>query len=805
MVKKEKEENTRKATLVSVTYKDDKEYSIIKLFLHEKKKSYWLFDKKFHPYLYITVPQYLKEKKKEELEKIVFGENEKFKALLVSDTKRKNNEDAILQVFFKKVSHLVEARKYLNEKGFEKHEYDIPFYKRYLIDNRLEPGNEVILEIKNENELKKISQSQENKEFDVPMIAFDLETWCGPKFEVGKEPILMSSIVSEKEKIIYSYNTAKIKEIEILENEKELIEKTRKKIDSFDFIVTYNGDNFDFPYLKERARKFGEEFLINNEKIRVKRHGLDNAVELSGKQHIDAFQIIKFMQRTGSINTIKLDLETVSEKVFGIKKEKVYPNEINEAWKSRDEEKIERLADYNLKDSETTLRIAKEFLPMFCEISKLTSQTLSDSTRSSTSQMVEDLLIKETHSRQILAPNKPHEGEIRARMDNPIKGAFVKEPLAGLHENISVLDFASLYPSIIISHNISPETLNCSHSECKKNVSPDGTYFCTKQKGLFPEILENLLKKRLKLKAEYKKKKKEGKDDKVLFAKQWALKIILNSVYGYLGYPRARWYSRESASATTAWARKYITETQKKAEEFGFPVLYMDTDSCFLLMNKKTKKDIENFLDKINGELPETMELEFDGFYKRGIFVTKKEGGAAKKRYALIDEKGNLKIVGFEYVRRDWCEIAKETQKKVIELVLKEGNPEEAIKYIRKIIVDLRKGKVAKRELAIITMLKRKTADYDSVGPHVAAAKKAIEKGKELSVGSLLSFIITKNGKTISDKAELEEFVEEGNYDAEYYIENQVIPAVIKIVRELGYTKEDLIQGGKQSGLGQWF
>jgi DNA polymerase Pol2 len=289
-----------------------------------------------------------------------------------------------------------------------------------------------------------------------------------------------------------------------------------------------------------------------------------------------------------------------------------------------------------------------------------------------------------------------------------------------------------------------------------------------------------------------------------LFAKQWALKIILNSAYGYLGYARARWYSRDCASATTAWAREYIHSTIKTAEKEGFEVIYGDTDSNFLKMNGKTKEDVKDFLKKINKSLPGEMELELDGFYKRGIFVTKKEGGAAKKRYALIDDKGNLKIVGFEYVRRDWCNIAKETQKKVIELVLSKGKPEEAVKYVRQVIKDLKSGKTKKEDLTIITLLKRKPEQYDSIGPHVAAAKKAIARGTEVPVGSVLSFIVTKTGKSISDRAELEQFVEEGDYDADYYIENQVLPAVIKIMRELNYSKEDLIHGGKQTGLGAW-
>lgn len=1208
--------------LIDVDYEDVNENTLIRLFVkdNETNESFWVYDETFNPYLYIILSDVDLKEKKEFLKQTEFGED-KFKILKIEETGKILFEQNVLKISFKTTKNLFESRKIFNELGIKKFEYDINFAKRYLFDNSLEPGNYIQIKTKDN---KLISLKKINKEFDCTIGAFDLETFTTDKFEIGKSPILMTAISEKKNNSseikseVNSYNTKKVNGLEILKDELELIEKLNAKINEWDYIVTYNGDNFDFPYAKKRAQKFDKDFFINGEDIKSKRHGLDNAVELKGKQHIDAYQIMKFLQRTGAVNILKLDLENVSEKIFGIKKEKVYPKEINEAWETGNG--LERLVNYNKEDSETTLKLALQFLPLFLEISKLTSETLSNSTRSTTSQMVENLLLKETHKREIIAPNKPYENEIRERTNNPIIGAFVKEPLAGLHEKIAILDFASLYPSIIISHNISPETLNCTHEECKQNMSPDGTWFCTKQKGLFPEILEKLLKQRLKLKAEYKEKKKQGIDDKILFARQWALKIILNSVYGYLGYARARWYSRDCASAITAWARKYISQTIAKAEKANFEVLYGDsitkdrfvtiknpkglieiknisefyneidqiawekqnkkskrpigyyalsvnqktkepewkeitaiikhktnkkiykinqkfgetivtedhsllietkngfiktkptqmknkqmysvqkipfvkklneidlfefvkhynyitryknktiinqwhtnknyiwfgafnrkkqikikrqlkinskyfealcrllgtyiaegsattiktcknksgasiassnikwlkelekdyqllfknaktciipstkkertinydnktiiytdntnklqmmnktsahlfsclcgqkskgkklppfifnvpnkykkiilekaiegdgshsvnkklgyskkyiknnfsyttnslelisglslllrqlnkvstinyrpnkkaytlktstkynsrvetkinnelyskevydlsvkdnenfvdscgqillhnTDSVFLLTKEKTKKDVENFLEKINEELPDTMELEIDGYYKRGIFVTKKEGGAAKKRYALIDEKENLKIVGFEYVRRDWCNLAKETQRKVIELILKDGETEKAAEYVRKVIKELKEGKTKKEELTIITMLKRKPEDYSSIGPHVAAATKAIDRGKNISVGSLLSFIITKSGKTISEKAELEEFVKEGDYDENYYIYNQILPAVIKILRELKYSEEDLIQGGKQTGLGAW-
>jgi DNA polymerase, archaea type len=1204
-----------KALLLDATYADNEERSIMQLYLYNKKKGeFWVKDEEFRPYLFASCTKDPKERA-EYLAGYSFGNDEKFKVNAVCQTKLKVNGEFILKVFFDKVTHLVQVRKELGDIGFGKYEHDIHYAKRYLIDHDLEPGNWVSFEEKNGilNKVEKL-----DGEFDAPMVAFDIETWAGKKFGIGLEEITMSATVDEASARIVSHNTKKIKGLEMVDNEEQLIKIIEEELNRYPVIVTYNGDNFDLPYVKDRAKRLGASFEINGKGIKSKRKGMDNAVELYGKQHIDAYQVMRFLQRTGSVNIVKLDLENVSEKVFGIKKEKVTPQEGNDAWKNGT--KLARFVDYNKKDAQVTLQIAKDFLPLFIEISKLTSQTLQTSTRASTSMMVEDLLLKESFKRGVLAPNKPKENEVRVRINNPIKGAFVKEPLAGLHEKISVLDFASLYPSIIISHNISPETVNCSHKECVQNRSPDGTVFCTKEKGIFPQILGKMLTERLKLKAEYKKKKKEGVDDKILFAKQWALKIVLNSAYGYLGYGRARWYSRECASATTAWARQYIHQTIDKAKDAGFDVLYGDsitkdrfvtiknsqglievknienfykeidelawergnkklkhpqgyfalsvnpktkksewkeitaiikhktnkqiyrvnqkfgetivtedhslltetktgfietkpnkmknkkmyavqkipnskeldeidlfefvkdykytrlhknkakfvqwhsnkthiwfsfynlrkqikikrklkikskefeslcrllgayvaegsastvktsknkygaslassdvkwleelekdyhllftnaktciipstrkertliysnktitykdnthklqmmnetsaqlfsclcgqkskgkklptfifnvpskykkilldkaiegdgshsvnkklgyskkyiktnfqyttnslalisgislllrqlnrtysiqyreekkayaiktstknnskietkrimeiysgevydlsvkdnenfvdscgqillhnTDSTFLLMNDKNKKDIENFLEKVNNELPGTMELELDGYYMRGIFVTKKEGGAAKKRYALMDEKENLKIVGFEYVRRDWCNLAKETQRKVIELVLKDGEPEKAAEYVRNVIKNLKDGKVEKKNLTIITMMKRKPEDYDSVGPHVSAAKKAIAKGKDVGVGTLLSFIITKRGNTISEKAELEEFVKEGDYDSNYYIKNQILPAVIKIVRELGYTEQDLIEGGKQTGLGAW-
>jgi len=453
MLTKNNNSHPEKGILLDSSHSEIEGKSIIKLFIKKEntKKGEWFFVNDFHPYFYVLCSERDTKKTINELKNINFGENERFKILNIIKTDMLHNNLGVLKLEFEKVSHIIQARKYLHDLGFDRFEYDIPFSKKYLIDTALEPGNWVEFK-NNENKIKIIKKIDD--EFRANAISFDLETWCGQKFEIGKEEIIMASIVDSKHTRVISHNTKKIKGLELVEDEKALIKEIEKELECADLIITYNGDNFDFPYLNERAKKLKMPFEINGEKPKSLRRGLDNASKLSGVQHIDAYQIIRFLQRTGSINLVKLDLENVSEKIFGIKKEKITPKEGNNAWKTG--EGLERFVNYNLEDSKVALKIEEDYLPLFVEISRLTSQTLFNTTRNSTSSMVEDLLLKETHKRKIIAPNKPKEPEIREREANPIKGAFVKEPTSGLHEKITIVDFASLYPSIIISHNISP-------------------------------------------------------------------------------------------------------------------------------------------------------------------------------------------------------------------------------------------------------------------------------------------------------------------------------------------------------------
>ncbi len=796
--------------LLDVDYSMGKK-SIIRLFFSTEKKKLILKDPSFEPYFYV-IPAGDAEKAAKKLSETEINGIKPKRVEVVERklTPGKEPEKAI-RVIFNSTKEVKEAREKIRDFDFvlHKREFDIPYSKRYLIDRGLQPLCEYEIEFDEKKmELKNLKKTSD-KTPKLRIGAFDLETY----FEGGfsnpeKDPIIMASYADQEEQAVFSTKKINKKYAVQVKNEKELIEKLVEKINekNLDIICTYNGDGFDFPYLKERAKRLGVKVSIGadgSEPVFV-RKGLENSTRVKGLQHVDAYALLRVLNRFSVVNLIKFDLESVDKALYGEEKEKIKPAQMIQMWDNSTE--LERFAEYNRRDSEVTLRITRQYVPLYIEIGKLVRQTLFDATRSGAGQLVEALLMIESFEKKVLVPNKPREQEVKMRLMQSIKGGFVREPVPGLHENIAVLDFTSLHPTIMISHNISPDTVGCEHEECKKNKSPDGHWFCTKRKGFISSILKKIFLKRVKLKKELKKLKKGSREYESVFARQQALKIMLNSFYGTLAFARFRWYSRESAAAVTSWSRQYVKMVAEKAEKVGFRVIYSDTDSEFLEIPKgKTHREVQAFLGKINSELPGVMNLDLEGFYKRGIFVTKKSGEkAAKKRYALIDYKDNLKIVGFEYVRRDWARIAKETQRSVIEAVLREGKPEKAISIAKKAVKRLKEGKVKKSELVIYSQIKKPIARYDSIGPHIAAAKKAIARGKVLGEGSMIGYIITRSGKSISDKAQLEEFVSEGNYDADYYINHQVLPAVTKIISELGYSKEDLIYGGKQSSLGSF-
>lgn len=201
-------------------------------------------------------------------------------------------------------------------------------------------------------------------------------------------------------------------------------------------------------------------------------------------------------------------------------------------------------------------------------------------------------------------------------------------------------------------------------------------------------------------------------------------------------------------------------------------------------IENEIQTQVHEFLSHFNDSLPETMELEFEGFYRRGFFVS-------KKRYAVIED-GTIIAKGLELVRRDWAPIAKETQQNILMAILKEGNIDKATKIIEKNLKEIQTGKIDRKELIIHTQITKNLEDYKQIGPHVVAAKQLEANGINVGKGTIIQYIITKGKGTISQKAVPYEYSENKEYDKEYYIEHQLIPAVSRIMESLGYNKDRL-------------
>jgi len=358
-------------------------------------------------------------------------------------------------------------------------------------------------------------------------------------------------------------------------------------------------------------------------------------------------------------------------------------------------------------------------------------------------------------------------------------GGYVIEPKTGIHKNVIVLDFRNLYPSIIVTHNIDPTTLN--RKDCKRKVSVPGfeRWFCQDKIAPVPKRIKKILEDRWKLKAQLKKKY-----DPKLAKKEQQLKLAANIAYGYFGYPKSSYYSIECAESISAFGRHYIQKVIKYAGKAGLNVIYGDTDSVFITGSQSKAK---HFLDKINKSLPGIIKLEFRGIYKKGLFVSTKGGKGAKKKYALIDEKGELLIRGFETRREDWCMLAKDTQKKILNYVLLEKN-KEAIAYTKTIVKKIKNKKVKLSDLILSVQLTKSIEKYKVSSAHVEVAKKM----NNVQEGTMIKFIITKGSGPIFKRAKPINKAKINQIDEDYYINKQVIPAAMRVLSIFGVKENQL-------------
>lgn len=766
------------------------ETTTVRLFVKDGDECRTIYDDSHSPYIY-AFPK-VDDAEKSIMDIVIVNKESIVKAKEIEKVERKYGKERkkALKIYLQYPFHVPEIRDEI-AKYADIFEYDIIYTRRYLMDKGMPLLSPLDMETETRDGkeyLLSFSPSKGKPE-TLKVMSLDIETYCehsgmpDPK----KNPIIMISAADSEGSHVFTWQECP--DSKVLKNEKAMIQSFFEFLDasSPQIIVTYNGDNFDLPYILKRCEILAISHRFVND-MKIKGRGNTNTAEIPGMVHIDLFPIVK-----KTVNISRYKLETVYKEYMGKDKKDIEGSQI---WRYWDDPCLRgELACYSREDAIATYEIGEQFVPLELEMTKIVDQRPFEVSRASSSLLVEMLLMKRCQDNGEIIPNPPQSSVLAKRYGDTYEGAYVVEPIKGVHDNIFYFDFRSLYPSIIIEHNVDLSTLDCEC--CKDNVAPTGHCFCKKTKGFIPAILEELLMERMRIKDSMKSA--SGMRYRSLYSQQWALKILANSFYGYLGYPRSRWYSKESAESITAWGRQYINDVIEQAKGWGLEVVYGDTDSLFVKTEGKDLEKANEFLKTINDTLPESMELEMEGYYARGVFVT-------KKKYALIDENGKIITKGLEVVRRDWTGIAKKTQRVVLERILKDGDIEGAIKYVRGITKDIREGNVPIEDLVIDTQLTMSLSQYKTIGPHVQVAKALKERGEDVRVGTIISYLVLKGTGRIRDKAIPADEYKGEQLDTEYYVKNQVIPAVARILQPLGFGEEDLDNKQvPQSNLDKWF
>ncbi|MBI4918703.1 ribonuclease H-like domain-containing protein [archaeon] len=799
--------------LTDLTYKIENEKPVIYLFGRTKEgKRIIIKDTSFQPYFYLIVKE---EQALEKIKKLVL---EDAKIIKIEPAKKNYFEKEIL-VYKAEVNYPSSVPKFKDElknwKEVERVlEADILFTRRYLIDKKLTPMTLVKVEgeqIRDQAKVpvflaKKIYQDDENSIIQPKILALDIETYNpeGKKMNPDRNPIIMLALKGEKFEKVLTWKRIDGKNIDVLNSEADLLQRFKEIIEEEqpDIITGYYSDGFDLPYIRARADKYKIKLDLGWDFSELSIKGrTEKTAEIKGIIHVDILKFIRRVMRT-TLNTDTYDLESVSQELLGAHKHEVHLDLLAQTWDKEDKKQLKVFAEYNLHDSELCYQLCNKLLSNMLGLVKIISLPLFDVQRMSFSQLVEWYTIKKAQEFNELIPNKPGFYTQQERNKKRLHGAFVYKPIPGLYSNMVVFDYRSLYPSIIASHNISIGTVNGENCKEKETVPTEygEAYVCKDKKGFLSVIIGEIISRRAEIKDALKKK-----PDSFLKARSEALKLLANSFYGYLAFSLARWYCFEGAEATTAWARYYVQDVIKKAKDSGFKVLYADTDSAFLLLENKTKKDALKFCEDINEKLPGLMELELQGYYPSGLFVgTKGTGTGAKKKYALLDENSKVIVKGFETVRRNWSFIAKEVQKEVLDIILKEQNKQKALKYVKETVKSLEKNQTEISKLIISTQLQKPIEEYESIGPHVAAAQILEKKGESVVPGMMLKFVICKGEGKIRDKVKLPEDVKQEDYDGDYYIEHQIIPSVETIFTVLGIDVQKELKEKDQKTLGDF-
>lgn len=582
---------TKRFVLLDIDYITKNSKPVIRLFGklqgENNERSIIAMDKNFKPYMYIL--PYDLEKCTSELRRINLKKVERIR--------RKDNGELkdLLKVTLEHPREMIKVKKEIEKLKSVKEvrEYDIPFTQRYLIDKGLFPMSEVevqgkmlhhssfnktcIIDIQNEPQHVRSSLSGLN------VLSFKIEA-CNPKGmpQVSEDPIIMISFSSNRGfQKVFSTKSSSLDFVETVTNEKELLIKCVDTIKSEnpDIILGYNSDKFDFPYLKERAKEYGLPLKLGVDGSKIKFISQPKkAAMIKGRVHVDLYRVVRRHLQLNSHTIRSVYLELFGDDKIDIPMDRIYT-----CWNA-DGEQLDKLFRYSLEDVIAVSKIGERILPMSIELSRIVGQPLSEIVRRGTGTQVKWYLIRKSYELGHVLPNE------FGIFERNVVGGYVEDPVPGLHENIVYFDFRSLYPSIIIAKNISPDTLTEDGDERTCHIDPEFGYkFKKKPIGFIPLVTSQILNDRIRIKS-LMKESTDPVERQVLNFRQEALKTLISTIYGLFNHPTYRWYCIEASEAITTWGREFLKESMEKAKEFGFEPVYADTDGFYAIDTRSKEK-----------------------------------------------------------------------------------------------------------------------------------------------------------------------------------------------------------------------
>jgi DNA polymerase I len=439
-------------------------------------------------------------------------------------------------------------------------------------------------------------------------------------------------------------------------------------------------------------------------------------------------------------------------------------------------------------------------------IARIGRMPIDDIARMGVSQWIRSLLYYEHRQRNALIP-KREELERRSEgvtsdaviKDKKYRGGLVIDPKEGIHFNVVVMDFASLYPSIIKVRNISYETVRCSHDQCKKNTIPQTNHWaCTKKNGLTAIIIGSLRDLRVNYYKSLSKKETLTEEQRQQYTVvSQALKVILNASYGVMGAEIFPLYFLPAAEATTAIGRFTILETIKKCEEIGIEVLYGDTDSLFI--KKPTDEQIHKVIEQAKKD--HGVDLEIDKVYRYCVLSNRKKNYLGVTKSGTVDVKGltGKKSHTPPFIRKLFYELLD-----VLSTVQTIEDFEKAKQAITNKIATCAKKVEAKeiplQDLTFNVMISKSPSEYTKTVPQHIRAAKLLESIREVKKGDKISYvkIINKPGVKPVEMAKKEEI------DSKKYMEFME-STLDQITSSMDLDFSTMLGKPKQTGLDEFF